>query len=528
MDSSSPPSELSKARGRFLIDRGVFIPAAVVVLGFLIFGTASPGAAGNAFNAIQSAIVANAGWYYILMVAGFVVFSLAIGFSRLGHIKLGPPDAKPEFSRLSWFAMLFSAGMGIGLVFWGVAEPLAHFESPPRGGEAETIGAAQDAIHIAYVHWGLHAWAIYVAVGLALAYSVHRRGRPLSIRWALEPLLGDRVRGWVGDLIDVIAVVGTLFGLATSLGLGALQINAGFAHLGAFGSSTGAQIVIIAVITFIATLSVVSGLSKGIKWLSNVNMVLAVVLLAFALLAGPTIFILEDFLRSVGYYLQNVVGTTFETDSFHGNEWQAAWTTFYWGWWISWAPFVGVFIARISKGRSIREFVLGVLLVPTIVTFLWFSVMGGTALHRQIFGDGGLLGLASEQALFRMLDGLPLSSIMVLLATVLVITFFVTSSDSASLVVDMLTSGGELEPPRITRVFWAAIEGAIAIVLLVAGGLGALQAASIITALPFSIVMLLMCVATYRTLRAEHRAVVEAGLDSERQVQSAQVPAGSR
>lgn len=517
MGSSAPSDTPPTGKGfRDHIAPGVFYPAAAVILAFVIFGAAFTGAAGNAFDAIQSAIVAGLGWYYILIVAGFIVFSLVIGFSRYGTIRLGPPDSRPDFSRVTWFTMLFSAGMGIGLVFWGVAEPLAHFESPPRGGQPETIASAQEAVHITYVHWGIHAWAIYVAVGLALAYAVHRRGRPLSIRWALEPLLGERVRGRLGDIIDITAVVGTLFGVATSLGLGALQINAGLDFLGVAGSSTAVQIVLIAIITAVATVSVVSGLRRGIKWLSQVNMVLAGVLLVFVLLAGPTIFIIEEFIGSLGYYLQNVLRTTFEADAFYGNEFQAAWTTFYWGWWISWAPFVGVFIARISRGRTIREFIIGVLLVPTILTFFWFSVMGGTALNRQLFGEGGLLGLSSEQALFRLLDGLPLTTLMVVIAVVLVTTFFVTSSDSASLVVDMLASGGDLNPPAVTRVFWAVMEGVVAMVLLITGGLAALQTAAIATALPFSIVMVLMCLATIRVLRSDHQALAAAGLVRQR------------
>lgn len=528
--SSAPPSEAPTGRRRIRdhIGATVFYPAAALIIGFLLFGFFFTEAAGTTFDAVQNAIVTGVGWYYILIVAGFVVFAFALGFSRFGTIRLGQPDAKPEFSRLSWFAMLFSAGMGIGLVFWGVAEPLAHFENPPRGGEGETIGAAQEAMHVTFVHWGLHAWSIYVVVGLALAYAVHRRGRPLSIRWALEPVLGDRVKGWLGDVIDITAVVGTIFGIATSLGLGVLQINAGFDFLGVFGMSTLAQVLLITGITGIATISVVTGIKRGIKWLSNTNMVLAGALLLFVLIAGPTIFIIEEFLTSAGYYLQNVLGTTLAADAFYGNEFQAAWTTFYWGWWISWAPFVGTFIARISRGRTIREFVLGVLLVPTIVTFFWFSVMGGTALNRQILGEGGLLGLAPEGALFQMLSGLPLTPIVAVIAILLVTTFFVTSSDSGSLVVDMLTSGGELDPPKTTRVFWALLEGAVAIILLIAGGLLALRTAAVATALPFSIVMLVMCVATVRILRSDYRALVSRGLVAPRTSQeSALAPGGA-
>jgi len=490
------------------IKPGVFFPAAGLILLFVLLGMIFPGAMSTALGEVQNAIVSGAGWYYILIVAGFILFSFWIGFSRFGKIRLGREGERPEFSRLSWFAMLFSAGMGIGLMFYGVAEPVAHFAGPPErsSAEPETIQAAEGAMHLTYVHWGLHAWAIYVVVGLALAYAVHRKGRPLSIRWALEPLLGDRVKGWLGDVIDVTAIFGTLFGIATSLGLGVLQINAGLDYLGVVGSSTGVQLVLIAAITLVATLSVVSGLGRGIKWLSNVNIGLAGFILLFVLAFGPTLFLLREFIGSIGFYLQNVLGTTFQADAFYGEEFQAAWTTFYWGWWISWAPFVGVFIARISRGRTVREFVLGVLLVPTLITFLWFTVLGGTALNRELFGGGGLVDLAPEQALFEMLGGLPLSGLVNVIAVTLVITFFVTSSDSGSLVVDTLAGGGDINPPVVSRVFWAVLEGAVAGALLVVGGsnaLGALQTAAIATALPFSFVMVAMCVATTKAFHRE-------------------------
>jgi choline/glycine/proline betaine transport protein len=505
---SSAPPETRSPTFKEHIRPGVFYPAAGLILLFVILGMALPSTMQSALGEVQSAIVSGAGWYYILLVAGFIVFSLWIGFSRYGSIRLGKDYEKPEFSTLSWFAMLFSAGMGIGLMFYGVAEPIAHFSAPPKRSDAqpETIDAAQNAIHLTYMHWGLHAWAIYVVVGLALAFAVHRKGRPLSIRWALEPLLGDRVKGWLGDVIDITAIFGTLFGVATSLGLGVLQINAGLDFLGVVGVSTLTQVVLIGLITLVATASVVSGIGKGIKWLSNVNVGLAGLLLLFVLVAGPTMFLVKEFVGSFGYYLQNILGSTFQADAFYGNEFQASWTTFYWGWWISWAPFVGVFIARISRGRSVREFVLGVLLVPTLVTFLWFTVMGGTALHRELFGGGGLVDLTPEQALFEMLNGLPLAAVTSTIATLLVVTFFVTSSDSGSLVVDMLAGGGDINPPKSSRVFWAVLEGAVAAALLIIGGnaaLSALQTAAIATALPFSIVMIVMCIATVKAFHRE-------------------------
>ena len=497
-----------------------------------------------------------AGWYYVLLVAAFVLFAAYVGLSRFGQVRLGADDEEPEFGLRSWFAMLFSAGMGIGLVFWGVAEPLNHLASPPPGTDPADPGeAAQNAMTTTFLHWGVHAWAIYVVVGLSIAYAVHRRGRPVSIRWALEPLFGDRVRGRVGDLVDVVAVVGTLFGVATSLGFGVLQISAGLETLGVVDSSSLVQVLLIAGITALAIVSVVTGLGKGIKWLSNANLVLAAAILVFVLVAGPTLFLLRSFVADLGSYLQNLAEMTFTTGAFGGQEaldWQGSWTAFYWGWWISWAPFVGVFIARISRGRTVREFVAGVLLVPTLVTLLWFSVLGGTALYRQVEGEGGLIGsdgsVSTDTALFEMLQGLPFSTVVVSLSVVLVVTFFVTSSDSGSLVIDMLSSGGDPDPPTWSRAFWATTEGVVAAALLLAGaaatssgdgtgGLAALQAVSVTVALPFTVVTILMMIALYRALDADSRrlsrndhllrttAVVSTVLRAGRDGESVDVPA---
>ncbi|GAB2687873.1 BCCT family transporter [Thalassiella azotivora] len=507
--------------GRGSIAPYVFWPALVLIGGFVLFAAIAPETAGEAIGGVQSGIIDSLGWYYVLLIAAFVVFCLWVGASRFGDIRLGRDDQAPEFGLRSWFAMLFSAGMGIGLVFWGVAEPLNHFVAPRPGFEGDTEASAAQAITQTYLHWGVHAWAIYVVVGLAVGYAVHRRGRPVSIRWAVEPLLGDRVKGRLGDLIDVVAVVGTVFGVATSLGFGVAQIAAGFEFTGIADSTTALQVGLVVGITAVATMSVVTGLGRGIKWLSNVNMGLAVAILLAVLVLGPTIFLLREFVQSFGDYFANVVRLTFNVSAFRGEEgeaFQAAWTTFYWGWWISWAPFVGVFIARISRGRTIREFVTGVLVVPTLVSFLWFSVMGGTALYREIFGGGGLVGedgtVGTEAALFGMLDGLPGGSVIVGVAILLIVTFFVTSSDSGSLVVDMLASGGDPDPPVWSRVLWAVLEGAVAAVLLVVGAasganaLSALQTASIITALPFSLVMILMMVSLVKVLRHEHSTML--------------------
>jgi len=493
--------------------RWVFWPAAVIVLGFVAFTLISPSTAEALFLGLQDGIVKNFSWYYVLIAAFFVGFSLFVGFSRFGDIKLGKDQDEPEFSTGSWFALLFAAGMGIGLVFYGVSEPLSHFASPRPGVTGTEKELAQQALTQTFLHWGLHAWAIYVVLGLALAYAIHRRGRPVSIRWALEPLLGNRVRGGWGNLIDVIALVGTLFGVATSLGLGVIQIGAGLESAGIADSSIVSQIAIIAVITAVTIVSLVTGVTKGMKILSNFNLLLAAALLLFVLIVGPTQFLLRDFVQSIGSYLQNIVGLSFNVTAQQGAEgeaWQGAWTTFYWGWWMSWAPFVGVFIARISKGRTVRQFVFGVLLVPTALTFLWFAVLGGTAIHRQTDGSGGLIGsdgsVDIEGSLFAVLGDLPAGMVLTYGAILLIGVFFVTSSDSGSLVMAMIASGGDIEPKNWLRVFFAGVAALLAVALLLSGGLNALKTAAITTALPFSIVLLLTCWSTIIAFTRERRA----------------------
>ncbi|HSE09126.1 MAG TPA: BCCT family transporter [Nocardioidaceae bacterium] len=514
----SPPTtpEAPAASSRRLIAAPrVFVPAAVLLLVFVTLAALKPKKLGELITSANTSVVTDLGWWYILVVTGFVAFAIWIAASPMGRIRLGKDGEEPEFGLKSWFAMLFAAGMGIGLVFWGVAEPLNHFAAPPPGFGGDEATRARVAMDTTYLHWGLHAWAIYVVVGLAVAYAVHRKGRPVSIRWALEPLLGKRVTGFWGDVIDVIAIVGTLFGVATSLGFGVTQVGAGLSYLGVVEKPTNTLLVVlIAVITSIALVSVVTGVDKGIKWLSNVNMGLAGVLLAAVLLLGPTVFLLSDFVQQVGSYLQNFLRLSFNTFSFRGQEgeaWLSGWTTYYWGWWMSWAPFVGVFIARISRGRTVREFVLGVLGVPTLVTFLWFAIIGGSGLHREIFGNGGLIGedgsVPLDTALFAMLDGLPAGGVLSGLAIFLIIVFFVTSSDSGSFVVDMIATGGDPNPPIWSRAFWGGLEGVIAAVLLVAGGLAALQTMAILVALPFSIVMVLMVWSTAKALMGEQRAI---------------------
>jgi choline/glycine/proline betaine transport protein len=512
--TTDQPGGTPPRSGRRITAPRVFWPAAAIIITFVVLALVAPDAMGEIFDTLAGTLIGDLGWYYILIVTGFVGFAVWVALSPMGRIILGKDEEKPEFSLPAWFAMLFAAGMGIGLVFWGVAEPLSHFASPPPGTADTVADRARAATDVTYLHWGLHAWAIYVVVGLAVAYAVHRKGRPVSIRWALEPLFGNRVQGWIGDAIDVIAVVGTLFGVATSLGFGVSQVGAGLASLGLVNEVTNVLLVALVIgITAIATISVVTGIDKGIKYLSNINMGLAAALTLTVLILGPTVFLLSDFISSVGSYIQNFFRLAFQTLSFEGEDgtsWVSGWTTFYWGWWMSWAPFVGVFIARISRGRSVREFVTGVLLVPTAVTFLWFAVFGGTAMWEEIFGGGGLIGpdgtVDTTAALFQTLDKLPMSSLLSVVAIILVVIFFVTSSDSGSFVVDMLASGGTPHPPVWSRVMWALLEGAVAIALLLAGGggLSALQTAAILLALPFSIVMVCMVIATGKALLHEH------------------------
>ena len=509
----APPQPPTSTRRFEITAPRVFWPALVVIGGFVLLALVAPEWTGELFSTLSSTVVGDLGWYYILIVSGFVAFAAWAAIGGTGRIVLGKDGEKPDYSLTAWFAMLFAAGMGIGLVFWGVAEPLSHYASPPPGTGDDPAEKARVATDITYLHWGLHAWGIYVIVGLAVAYAVHRKGRPVSIRWALEPLLGDRVRGALGDVIDIIAVVGTLFGVATSLGFGVSQVGSGLQFLGAVDEVGNALLVVlVVVITAFATISVATGIDKGIKYLSNANMVIAGALMLFVLIAGPTVFLLGDFVSSVGSYVSNFFRLSFQTLSFEGEDgtsWVSGWTTFYWGWWMSWAPFVGVFIARISKGRTVREFVAGVLVVPTVVTFLWFAIFGGSGIYREIFGEGGLIGeegVDTTAALFQLLDGFPLATVTSIVAIVLVVVFFVTSSDSGSYVVDMLSSGGNPNPPVWSRVMWAVLEGAVAVSLLLAGGggLGALQTAAILLALPFSLVMIGMVLSLFRALLREH------------------------
>ncbi|MDH2247964.1 BCCT family transporter [Pseudomonas sp. GD03855] len=485
----------------------VFIPAVVVTL-LLVIGTISnPELAGEVFSSTLAFITTNFGWFYMLSVAFFLVFIVGIAMTPWGNIKLGPDHAEPQYSFPAWFAMLFSAGYGIALLFFGVAEPVLHYASPPAGA-GETVDAAKQAMQIAFFHWGFHIWAIYGLTGLVLAYFSFRHGLPLSMRSALYPIIGERIYGPIGHVVDVFAILGTLFGIATTLGLSVTQINAGINYLWpSIPISINVQIIAIAIITGLAICSVVAGLDKGVKNLSLLNMILAIGLMLFVFLVGPSIFILETFLQNTGSYLNNIIERTFNLQAYSRSDWIGNWTLFIFGWTIAWSPFVGLFIAKISRGRTIRQFVFGVMFVPTIFTFLWFSVFGDTALH-MIMVEGYTSLISDVQAdnaiaLFKLFELLPMTSIASFLAVVLIITFFVTSSDSGSLVIDSLAAGGALHTPVWQRVFWASIEGVVASALLLAGGLSALQTMTIASALPFAIIMMIAALGMWRALVIE-------------------------
>ena len=484
------------------VNRPVFIASALLIVGFIIFGSLFGELAGEVFNQLQSFITHRFRWLFIILMNVAVVFSLYIALSRYGDIRLGHQTEHPEYSLLSWFGMLFSAGIGIGLLYWGTAEPLYHFMSPPMG-QAETVEAAKQAMSISFLHWGIHAWALYCVVALSLAYFHYRRGLPLSIRSVLYPLIGQKIYGKWGHVVDTLAVFGTMFGVVTSLGLGAMQINAGFSNVFGIPNNVPVQLCLIAIITAMATLSVMMGLDKGIKRLSDINIVLTVLLLGFMLFFGPTQFIIDSFIENIGNYVSQLIPLGFWSEAYSNTDWQANWTIFYWAWWVSWSPFVGIFVARISRGRTIREFIFGVLFIPMLLLFFWFTTFGGSAVHMELMGNYGLIEAVKADygsAIFKLIEYYPLTKPLTLVIVVMIMLWFVTSSDSASFVIDMLTAGGDTNPPKIQRLFWALSQGVIAAVLLVAGGLSALQAVAIIAGFPFAIVVFVMMYCLWRGL----------------------------
>ncbi|MGP4073072.1 BCCT family transporter [Piscibacillus sp. B03] len=442
-------------------------------------------------------VVEKLGWSFILGGSIFLIVAIYLMVSPLGEIKLGDDDEKPAYSTPAWFAMLFSAGMGIGLLFWGVSEPVNHYMWPPSG-DAESAGAVHKALQYSFFHWGLHPWAVYAIVAAALAYFSYRKDLPMLLSSTLEPILGrNKINGFWGNTVNIIGVISTLFGISTSLGLGVMQIGGGFEQLFGIQNDTGLWLMIIVVVTGLAILSTTSGIDKGIKWLSQANLGVAGLLLLFVLILGPTLFILEALTHSTGSYIQKIFQMSFGIDAAgEGTEgWYDAWTIFYWAWWISWAPFVGAFIARVSRGRTIRSFTIGVLLVPTAVSIVWFSVFGGAALFLEHFQSSSIWEAVSEdeaQGFFALLQTFPFSSVLIIVAMLSLTVFFITSSDSGTYVIGMLTSKGNVNPPLGLRIIWGVIEGGFAAVLLLAGGLGALQTAAVVGGFPFMLIMFLM------------------------------------
>lgn len=460
----------------------------------------------QAFELVQNWIVDDVGWFYILVVAVILLLTVFCMFSRFGDIKLGPDHSTPDYSTLTWFSMLFSAGMGIGLMFFGVAEPLMHTLAPPVG-IAGTPEAAREAIRITFFHWGFHPWAIYGIVALSLAFFSYRYGLPLTLRSALFPLIGDRIYGPIGNAVDIFAVVSTVLGVATSLGFGVLQINSGLNHLFGVPVGTGVQVLLIAGATGLAAISVSLGLDTGVRRLSELNIILAISLMLFVLLLGPTVFLIQAYVENTGAYLSEIVGKTFNLYAYEKTDWLGGWTLLYWGWWLSWSPFVGMFIARVSRGRTIREFIAGVILLPTAFTFLWMTVFGDSAIDlvmNQGFQDIADATLKDNSlALYVFLEHFPFSTVLSMLAALMVLVFFITSADSGALVVDMLASGGNTNTPVWQRFFWAAAMGGMAIALLLADGLQALSTATLASALPFSVVLLFVMWGLVKALRAD-------------------------
>lgn len=492
------------------IHNPVFMISAVLIVLFVIITIMLPTSSKEVLDGVKSWSINNFDWLFMLGGNLFVLFCIALIFSPLGKIRLGGKGAKPEYSRLSWFAMLFAAGMGIGLMFWSVAEPVAYFTAwygTPFGVEANTKEAADLAMAATMYHWGVHPWAMYGVVALSLAFFSYNKGLPLTVRSAFYPLLGERVWGWPGHIIDLLAVLATMFGLATSLGLGAQQASSGLNYLFDIGAGINTQIGIIILVTAIAIISVIRGINGGVKLLSSLNMIVAGILLVFVFFAASSFELIKEIFSTATNYAVNIIPLSNwvgrEDDTFlHG------WTIFYWAWWISWSPFVGMFIARVSKGRTVREFLTAVLVIPTLVTIVWMSTFGGTALEQVVNGEGALAEGITEVslAMFQMLENLPLSSITSFLAIVLVLVFFITSSDSGSLVIDSITSGGKVDAPVSQRVFWAVLEGLIAGALLYVGGkeaLQALQAGAVSTGLPFAVILIIMCVSLLKGLSSE-------------------------
>ncbi|MDR9424331.1 MAG: BCCT family transporter [Marinobacter sp.] len=488
---------------------GIFFTSAGVAALFVILAVPFDKQVASSFGVLTGWVARNLGWFYILSVSSLLVFLLGLAVSRYGNIRLGADDSRPDYSNLTWFTMLFAAGIGTILMFWGVAEPVSHFASPPFDGvEPRTEQAATDAMTISLYHFGLHTWTIFAMPGLAIGYFAYRHNLPMRISSLFYPILGERAFGPLGWTIDVIAVLGTLFGVATSLGLGTLQLNSGLNYLFGVPTNGFVQVALITVIASIAATSVALGLDKGVRRLSQLNIVLAMLLILFVAVVGPSVFIAEGMVQSVGDYFDALPWLAFWTETFKETDWQRQWTLFYWAWTISWAPYVGIFIARISRGRTIREFIAGVLFAPSAFTLVWFGVFGLSAIHVESAGQIALAEQVQQDpsvAIFAFLEAFPLAEVASALSVVIIIIFFTTSSDSASLVIDLLTRR-EDQPSQVRqRIFWAAAQGVVAATLLLAGGLDALQNVITSLGLPFCLLLLFMAVSLFRALRADYR-----------------------
>ncbi|HLW13890.1 MAG TPA: BCCT family transporter [Flavobacteriaceae bacterium] len=505
---SSKVSRIDKS-SKFLglvVNKRVFIPTIAILILSLTLTLLFQDEADYFFAIAQDAVSTHGGWIYTLAANIFIVFCLYIAFNKYGKIRIGGPDSKPEFSNMAWFSMLFSAGIGNGLVLFSIADPVRDFLNPPRLAGQDPTLIAQEAINFSFLHHGIHGWAIYSVVGLSLAYFTYNRKMPLTLRSAFYPILGNRIYGWMGDIVDIMAVITTIFGLATTIAFGVGQINAGFTHVFGIPSTLFYQVIIIVAVTGIATLSAFSGVNKGVRLLSLLNVRVALLIFLLILVLGPTTFIFRSYVQNVGSYLVNFVDMATWTETFTETSWQKIRTIMYWGWWISWSPFVGTFIARVSRGRTIKEFILGVLLLPAAVTFLWFSAFGGISMNDILLGDTAIINAVNEDistAIYVFFEKFPLSMLLKVLGVILICSFIITSADSGALVVDSITSGGKLNTPKFQRVIWSISIGAVASVLMYGGGLNALQTAVTITGLPFAIIILVMCYSLIKGVRED-------------------------
>ncbi|RYM34087.1 BCCT family transporter [Brumimicrobium glaciale] len=490
-----------------VVNKTVFFATIAVIIFSVGFTLIFEQQADHYFGIAQTYVSEHGGWIYTLAVNLFIVFCLYMAFSKYGSIRIGGRKAKPEFSRWAWFAMLFSAGIGNGLVLFSIADPVRDFLNPPRLAGEDPVLIAQEAINFSFLHHGIHGWAIYSVVGLSLAYFTFNRKMPLTLRSAFYPILGNKIYGWMGDLIDIMAVITTLFGLATTIGFGVGQINSGLTHVFGIPSSLYYQIIIILAVTLAATISAFSGVNKGVQMLSKLNIRVASAIFLLVLILGPTTYILSAYIQNLGSYLVNFVDMSTWTESLRGTDWQKTRTIMYWGWWISWSPFVGTFIARISKGRTFKEFILCVLILPALVTFLWFSAFGGITMRDILSGDTAMIVAVGDDistAVFVFFDKFPIAMVLKVLGLVLISSFIITSADSGALVVDSITSGGKLKTPKYQRVIWAVATGLIAAVLMYGGGLNALQTVFTISGLPFAILLVIMCFSLYSGVKEDY------------------------